>query len=196
MHSSSSSSLAFCDTPSSTSARGVGDRGGPRGRFDGDGMVHAVRIKKGKAAYANSWVKTARLKQELRAGRALFPKARLACCLSTVLLAEVMSAACRCPLAWCPGKLFASRRGLSSAPCAWAASSSLCELARPSAYTARHHTFAALMCRILQSQCEIQVVAKRALHIACCPLRNARELFAITRLHARDCQGCFASICK
>lgn len=53
-----------------------GDRGNPRGRFDGDGMVHAVRIKKGKAAYANSWVKTARLKQELRAGRALFPKAR------------------------------------------------------------------------------------------------------------------------
>ncbi|KAK9834825.1 hypothetical protein WJX81_001553 [Elliptochloris bilobata] len=40
--------------------------------FDGDGMVHAVRIRKGTAAYANHWVRTSRLKQELRAKRRLF----------------------------------------------------------------------------------------------------------------------------
>lgn len=33
-------------------------------RFDGDGMVHAVRIKDGKAlAYSNAWIDTARLRQ-------------------------------------------------------------------------------------------------------------------------------------
>ena len=39
-------------------------------------MVHAVRIRKGKASYANHWVQTSRLKQELRAKRRLFTKAR------------------------------------------------------------------------------------------------------------------------
>ncbi len=39
-------------------------------------MVHATRIRKGKAAYANHWVQTSNFKQELSAGRALFLKAR------------------------------------------------------------------------------------------------------------------------
>ena len=39
-------------------------------------MVHAVRIRKGKASYANHWVQTSRLKQELRARRRLFTLAR------------------------------------------------------------------------------------------------------------------------
>jgi carotenoid cleavage dioxygenase-like enzyme len=44
------------------------------GQFDGDGMIHAVRIKGGKAAYSNHWVLTERLRQEQNAGRALFLK--------------------------------------------------------------------------------------------------------------------------
>ncbi|KAF8086088.1 hypothetical protein N665_0635s0019 [Sinapis alba] len=32
--------------------------------FDGDGMIHGVRIKEGKATYASRYVKTSRLKQE------------------------------------------------------------------------------------------------------------------------------------
>jgi carotenoid cleavage dioxygenase-like enzyme len=39
-------------------------------------MVHATRIRKGKAAYANHWVQTSCFKQERGAGRALFLKAR------------------------------------------------------------------------------------------------------------------------
>ena len=39
-------------------------------------MVHATRIRKGKAAYANHWVQTSSFKQERSAGRALFLKAR------------------------------------------------------------------------------------------------------------------------
>ena len=37
-------------------------------RFDGDGMLHAVRIKGGKASYSNTYVKTAKLQAERRAG--------------------------------------------------------------------------------------------------------------------------------
>lgn len=40
-------------------------------RFDGDGMLHAVRIKDGKAAYSNAYVQTSRFNQEKKAGRPL-----------------------------------------------------------------------------------------------------------------------------
>lgn len=43
-----------------------------RCRFDGDGMLHAVRIKDGKAAYSNAYVQTSKFKQEKKAGRPLF----------------------------------------------------------------------------------------------------------------------------
>lgn len=43
--------------------------------FDGDGMLHAIRIKDGKASYANRFVKTSRLLQERAAGIPLFLKA-------------------------------------------------------------------------------------------------------------------------
>jgi carotenoid cleavage dioxygenase len=36
--------------------------------FDGDGMIHAVKIGGGKASYCNRWVETARLAQEEKAG--------------------------------------------------------------------------------------------------------------------------------
>ncbi|KAL4443616.1 hypothetical protein ABPG75_011353 [Micractinium tetrahymenae] len=42
--------------------------------FDGDGMIHAVRIADGKASYCNRWVQTSRLQQEGRAGWPLVPK--------------------------------------------------------------------------------------------------------------------------
>ena len=43
-------------------------------RFDGDGMVHAVRLKNGKVSYSNRWVETSRLQQERDAGKPLFGK--------------------------------------------------------------------------------------------------------------------------
>ncbi|KAF6168352.1 hypothetical protein GIB67_018192 [Kingdonia uniflora] len=43
--------------------------------FDGDGMVHAMRIKDGKATYVSRYVRTSRLKQEEFFGGAKFMKA-------------------------------------------------------------------------------------------------------------------------
>ncbi|XP_010552741.1 PREDICTED: carotenoid 9,10(9',10')-cleavage dioxygenase 1 isoform X2 [Tarenaya hassleriana] len=42
--------------------------------FDGDGMIHGVRIKDGKATYVSRYVKTSRLKQEQFFGGAKFMK--------------------------------------------------------------------------------------------------------------------------
>ncbi|KAL2461247.1 Carotenoid 9 [Abeliophyllum distichum] len=42
--------------------------------FDGDGMIHGMRIKNGKATYVSRYVKTSRLKQEEFYGRAMFMK--------------------------------------------------------------------------------------------------------------------------
>jgi carotenoid cleavage dioxygenase-like enzyme len=47
----------------------------PRGRyhwFDGDGMIHALRLRDGRASYRNRWVRTARFQLERAAGEALF----------------------------------------------------------------------------------------------------------------------------
>jgi len=41
-------------------------------RFDGDGMVHALTLAEGRAAYRNRFVLTAGLRAERRAGRALY----------------------------------------------------------------------------------------------------------------------------
>lgn len=40
--------------------------------FDGDGMIHALSIRNGQAAYRNRFVETAELKVERKAGRALW----------------------------------------------------------------------------------------------------------------------------
>lgn len=40
--------------------------------FSGDGMVHGVTLKDGKAAYSNAWVKTNRLAMEKKAGYPVF----------------------------------------------------------------------------------------------------------------------------
>jgi carotenoid cleavage dioxygenase len=41
--------------------------------FDGDGMIHAIRLRDGRASYRNRWVKSAGLAEERAAGRATFP---------------------------------------------------------------------------------------------------------------------------
>ena len=48
----------------------------PRGRyhwFDGDGMIHAITLRDGRAAYRNRWVQSDGLKEERAAGEALYP---------------------------------------------------------------------------------------------------------------------------
>jgi carotenoid cleavage dioxygenase-like enzyme len=47
----------------------------PLGRyhlFDGDGMLHGVRLEDGKASYRNRWIESAALGVERRAGRSLY----------------------------------------------------------------------------------------------------------------------------
>ncbi|KAJ8441066.1 hypothetical protein Cgig2_020357 [Carnegiea gigantea] len=46
-------------------------------RFDGDGMIHGLRIKDGRATYVSRYVRTSRLKQEEFFGGAKFMKVRL-----------------------------------------------------------------------------------------------------------------------
>jgi len=48
----------------------------PAGRyhwFDGDGMIHAIRLEDGRARYRNRWVLSEGLKEERTAGQALYP---------------------------------------------------------------------------------------------------------------------------
>ena len=48
----------------------------PRGRyhwFDGDGMIHAITLRDGRAAYRNRWVLSDGLREERAAGAALYP---------------------------------------------------------------------------------------------------------------------------
>jgi carotenoid cleavage dioxygenase-like enzyme len=48
----------------------------PLGRyhwFDGDGMIHAIRLQGGRASYRNRWVKSDGLLEERRAGHSLYP---------------------------------------------------------------------------------------------------------------------------
>jgi carotenoid cleavage dioxygenase-like enzyme len=48
----------------------------PRGRhhwFDGDGMVHAIAFRDGKATYRNRWIRTAGFTAEQEAGHAIWP---------------------------------------------------------------------------------------------------------------------------
>jgi carotenoid cleavage dioxygenase len=42
--------------------------------FDGDGMLHAIRINNGKFNYSNSWVNTTRLNDERKADRKLYTR--------------------------------------------------------------------------------------------------------------------------
>ncbi len=48
----------------------------PQGRyhwFDGDGMIHAITLREGRASYRNRWVQGDGLKEERTAGKALYP---------------------------------------------------------------------------------------------------------------------------
>ena len=40
--------------------------------FEGDGMIHGVRLREGKASYRNRWVRTAAWKEENKANKALY----------------------------------------------------------------------------------------------------------------------------
>ena len=40
--------------------------------FDGDGMLHGIRLENGKASYRNRWVRSRGLDAEESAGRAIF----------------------------------------------------------------------------------------------------------------------------
>ena len=48
----------------------------PSCRFDGDGMIHAIKFSGGKASYCNRWVETSRLGQEEKAGWPLAVKSK------------------------------------------------------------------------------------------------------------------------
>ncbi|MGH7789223.1 MAG: carotenoid oxygenase family protein, partial [Candidatus Binatia bacterium] len=41
--------------------------------FDGDGMVHAITLRDGRASYRNRWVMSDGLREERKVGRALYP---------------------------------------------------------------------------------------------------------------------------
>ncbi|MCS6977271.1 MAG: carotenoid oxygenase family protein [Gemmatales bacterium] len=41
--------------------------------FEGDGMLHAVLLRDGKASYRNRWIRTEGWKEERQAGKALYP---------------------------------------------------------------------------------------------------------------------------
>ncbi len=49
------------------------DPAGPHHWFDGDGMIHGVRLARGRASYRNRWVRTRTWELEREAGRALWP---------------------------------------------------------------------------------------------------------------------------
>ncbi len=78
-------------------------------RFDGDGMVHACRIKGGKASYSNRLVQTHRLKREVKQGFPLYLRVRPSpACLSllpgfnaTSLWAETLA----CIWAWIASRM-------------------------------------------------------------------------------------------
>lgn len=40
--------------------------------FDGDGMIHSIRLENGRAAYRNRWVRSAGLMEERKAGHAIY----------------------------------------------------------------------------------------------------------------------------
>ena len=40
--------------------------------FDGDGMLHALQIKDGKATYRNRWINTRHFKEEAKAGKTVW----------------------------------------------------------------------------------------------------------------------------
>lgn len=69
-------------------------------RFDGDGMVHACRIKGGKASYSNRLVKTHRLQREVKQGFPLYLRVCCNPCVPLTGLLLLMPGAC--------GKLFSS----------------------------------------------------------------------------------------
>ena len=41
--------------------------------FDGDGMLHGIRLKGGKASYRNRWVRTRAWQEANRAGKEIYP---------------------------------------------------------------------------------------------------------------------------
>src|SRR6516165_8169586 len=51
----------------------------PRGRyhwFDGDGMIHAIEFRNGRATYRNRFIRTSGLAMEREAGRSIWPGLR------------------------------------------------------------------------------------------------------------------------
>lgn len=84
--------------------------------FDGDGMLHGVRFREGKASYRNRWVRTAAWREANTAGKAIYPSV-LDPPDAKHFLAQLLKGEMPYPntantaLAWHHGKLFALWEG-------------------------------------------------------------------------------------
>jgi carotenoid cleavage dioxygenase len=86
----------------------------PRGVYNpllGDGMIHAFRIERGRAAYANRWVRTQQWRLEHAAGRALFATSGNPRDSDPSVTGTVTDGVANTNIVWHAGKLLALEEG-------------------------------------------------------------------------------------